>query len=325
MSNLQRTSIKIAFALIGAFLFVYFGSKTGWQRIADTIRDHAFLIVALIVVFTLYHFLRTYTLQLCIPAPSNFWHVFNFRLAGESFAYLAIGTIAGEFVKIVMARDRLPASDAATGIFAEKLIYALSGAAFIISGLFAAVFVLGKNIVILSAISVLTAGFVTLLYLMSSGIRPFTSLLKRYQNTSFFQILIRTEESLFRFRTLYPKRFLGVFLLNFVSFFYPVLETGFIFRALGYDVHFLQLWYLQAVLKTVNTANMILPANLGVFEAAHAFVTQQLMMGAAVGILVAIIVRIRAIAWSLIGYLVFVYLLHHRKSTEPFTEYNQPL
>ena len=325
MSNLQRTSIKIAFALIGAFLFAYFVSKTGWQRIAETIRDHALLIVALIIVFTLYHFLRTYTLQLCIPAPSNFWHVFNFRLAGESFAYLAIGTIAGEFVKIAMARDKLSASDAATGIFAEKLIYALSGAAFIISGLFAAVFVFGKNVMILSAISVLILGFVTLLYLMSSGIRPFTSLLKRYQNTSFFQILIRTEESLFRFRTLYPKRFLAVFLLNFVSFFYPVIETGFIFRALGYDVHFLQLWYLQAVLKTVNTANMILPANLGLFEAAHAIVTKQLMMGAAVGILVAIIVRIRAIAWSLIGYLVFVYLLHHRKRTQPFTEYNQPL
>jgi uncharacterized membrane protein YbhN (UPF0104 family) len=318
MSNLQRNLIKIAFALIGAFLFVYFASKTGWQRIADTIHDHVLLLVALIIVFTLYHFLRTYTLQLCIPAPSNFWHVFNFRLAGESFAYLAIGTIAGEFIKIAMARDRLSATDAATGIFAEKLIYALSGAAFIISGLFAAVFVFGKNVVILSAISVLALGFVSLLYLMSSGIRPFTSLLKRYQNMSFFQILIRTEESLFRFRTLYPKRFLAVFLLNFVSFFYPVIETGFIFRALGYNVHFLQLWYLQSVLKIANTANMILPANLGVFEAAHAMVTKQLMMGAAAGILVAIIVRIRAIAWSFIGYLVFVYLLQKRK-------YNQPL
>lgn len=319
MSNLQRNSIKIAFVIIGALLFAYFAGKTGWQRIADTIHDHAPLLIALIVVFTLYHFLRTFTLQLCIPAPTNFWHVFNFRLAGEAFAYLTIGTIAGEFVKIAMARDKLSASDAATGIFAEKLIYALSGAAFIISGLFAAVFIFGKNVLILSAIPVLTVGFVTLLYLMSSGIRPFTTLLKRYQNKSFFQTLIRTEESLFRFRTLYPTRFLAVFLLNFVSFFYPVIETGFIFRALGYDLNLLQLWYLQAVLKIANTANMILPANIGIFEAAHIFVTKQLMMGTAPGMLVAIIVRIRAIAWSLIGYLVFVYLLHKRK------QYNQPL
>jgi hypothetical protein len=321
MSNLQRTSIKIAFVIIGALLFAYFAGKTGWHRIADTIHDHALLLIALIVVFTLYHFLRAFTLQLCIPAQTNFWHVFNFRLAGEAFAYLTIGTIAGEFVKIAMARDRLSASDAATGIFAEKLIYALSGAAFIISGLFAAVFVFGKNIVILSSISVLTVGFISLLYLMSSGIRPFTTLLKRYQNKSFFQTLIRTEESLFRFRTLYPKRFLLVFLLNFISFFYPVIETGFIFRALGYDLNFLQLWYLQAVLKIANTANMILPANVGIFEAAHVFVTKQLLMGTAPGMLVAVIVRIRAIAWSLIGYLIFIYLIHHRKSTE----YNQPL
>jgi hypothetical protein len=319
MSNLQRNSIKIAFVIIGALLFAYFAGKTGWHRIADTIRDHALLLIALILVFTLYHFLRTFTLQLCIPAPTNFWHVFNFRLAGEAFAYLTIGTIAGEFVKIAMARDKLSASDAATGIFAEKLIYALSGAAFIISGLFAAVFVFGKNILILSAISVLTVGFILLLYLMSSGIRPFTSLLKRYQNKPFFQTLIRTEESLFRFRSLYPKRFLTVFILNFISFFYPVIETGFIFRALGYDLNFLQLWYLQAVLKIANTANMILPANIGIFEAAHVFVTKQLMMGTAPGMLAAIIVRIRAIAWSLIGYLVFVYLLHKRK------QYNQPL
>lgn len=319
MSNLQRNSLKIAFVIIGALLFAYFAGKTGWQRIADTIHDQALLLIALIVVFTLYHFLRTFTLQLCIPAPTNFWHVFNFRLAGESFAYLTIGTIAGEFVKIAMARDKLSASDAATGVFAEKLIYALSGAAFIISGLFAAAFIFGKSVLILSAISVLTVGFVLLLYLMSSGIRPFTTLLKRYQNKSFFQTLIRTEESLFRFRTLYPTRFLAVFLLNFVSFFYPVIETGFIFRALGYDLNLLQLWYLQAVLKIANTANMILPANIGIFEAAHVFVTKQLMMGTAPGMLVAIIVRIRAIAWSLIGYMVFVYLLHKRK------QYNQPL
>lgn len=319
MSNLQRNLIKIAFALIGAFLFAYFAGKTGWQRIADTIHDHALLLVALIIVFTLYHLLRTYTLQLCIPAPSNFWHVFNFRLAGEAFAYLAIGTIAGEFVKIAMARDRLSASDAATGIFAEKLIYALSGAAFIISGLFVAVFIFGKNVLILSAISVLTVGFITLLYLMSSGIRPFTSLLRRYQTKPFFQTLIRTEESLFRFRSLYPRRFIVVFLLNFISFFYPVIETGIIFRALGYDMNFFQLWYLQAILKIANTANMILPANIGMFEAAHIFVTKQLMMGTAPGMLVAIIVRIRAIAWSLIGYFVFLYLLHKRK------QYNQPL
>jgi lysylphosphatidylglycerol synthase-like protein len=318
MSNLQRKSVKIAFVIIGALLFAYFAGKTGWQRIADTIHDHALLLIALIVVFTLYHFLRTFTLQLCIPAKTNFWHVFNFRLAGEAFAYLTIGTIAGEFVKIAMARDKLSVSDAATGIFAEKLIYALSGAAFIISGLFAAVFIFGKNVLILSAISVLTVGFITLLYLMSSGIRPFTSLLKRYQNKAFFQTLIRTEESLFRFRSLYPKKFLAVFLLDFVSFFYPVLEAGFIFGALGYEINFVQLWYLQAVLKIANTANMILPANLGLFEAAHAMVTKQLMMGEAAGILVAIIVRIRAIAWSLIGYLVFVYLLQKRK-------YNQPL
>jgi Lysylphosphatidylglycerol synthase TM region len=319
MSNLQRNSLKIAFVIIGALLFAYFAGKTGWQRIADTIHHQALLLIALIVVFTLYHFLRTFTLQLCIPAPTNFWHVFNFRLAGESFSYLTIGTIAGEFVKIAMARDKLSASDAATGIFAEKLIYALSGAAFIISGLFAAVFVFGKNILILSAISVLTVGFITLLYLMSSGIQPFTSLLKRYQNKPFFQTLIRTEESLFRFRTLYPTRFLAVFVLNFLSFFYPVTETGFIFRAMGYDMNFLQLWYLQAVLKIANTANMILPANIGIFEAAHVFVTKQLMMGTAPGMLAAIIVRIRAIAWSLIGYMVFVYLLHKRK------QYNQPL
>jgi hypothetical protein len=97
------------------------------------------------------------------------------------------------------------------------------------------------------------------------------------------------------------------------------METGFIFRALGFEINFLQLWYLQAVLKIANTANMIVPANIGLFEAAHIFVTKQLMMGTAPGMLVAIIVRIRAIAWSLIGYLVFVYLLHKRK------QYNQPL
>jgi hypothetical protein len=110
---------------------------------------------------------------------------------------------------------------------------------------------------------------------------------------------------------LYPRKFLAVLFLNFVSYFYAVVEAGFIFNVLGHSLDFLQLWYLQAVLKTANSANLILPANIGIFEAAHMMVTQQLMLGTETGMLVALMVRVRAIIWSLIGYFVFLYLLHN--------------
>ena len=122
-----------------------------------------------------------------------------------------------------MARDRLSASDAATGIFAEKLIYALSGAAFIICGLFAAVFVFGKNVAVPFRNFNFDCWLCNTLIFDVFRMRPFTSCLKIYQNTSFFQTLKRTEESLFRFRSLYPKRFLAVF-LNFVSYFIRSLK-----------------------------------------------------------------------------------------------------
>jgi hypothetical protein len=88
-----------------------------------------------------------------------------------------------------------------------------------------------------------------------------------------------------------------------VSYFYPVIETGFIFYALSYSLGFFQLWYLQAVLKTANIANLILPANIGIFEAAHMMVTKQLLLGTEIGMLVALMIRVRSIVWSLIGYL----------------------
>jgi hypothetical protein len=307
----RKSLVKLFLSAAGLILFLFLANSTGWRLILNTIQRHAFFLLILVCVFFLYHLLRTYTLKLCIPAPCNFWHVFQFRLAGESFAYFALGTVAGEFVKIALAKDRLAASDVATGVFAEKLIYSLSGAAFIVCGLLVASYKLGANRWILLVIAILSISFFIVLYLMSSGVRPLSYLFRKYRDKAFFRTLQQSEEGVFRFRSLYPRKFLAVFVLNFASYFYAVVEAGFIFNVLGYSLNFLQLWYLQAVLKTANSANLILPANIGIFEATHMIVTKQLLLGTEAGMLVALMVRVRAILWSLIGYFVFLYLLHN--------------
>jgi hypothetical protein len=304
-------AVKAAAAAGGAYLCFRLVVSAGWREILDAFASHGGALAILTLVYTLYHILRTITLRICTPHPVKFAYLFVVRLAGEAIAYVAVGSILGDALKVVLGRKRIPVVEGATGVFAEKLIYHLSGAGFIIGGLLVAVIHFGAHPVFLGALAAMALLFLGFLSLLSSGARPIARILSKIKerNPALRKAILRTEESLFQFRKERPREFLQAFVLNWISYFYSVGEVFFILYLLRIPCSFWDLWYYQAIVKIMSAASMVVPANLGVFEATNVFLAEQMQFGNQAGMIVALFIRIRAILWSLIGYLCFLFLM----------------
>lgn len=312
--NHIRILLKLLIAGAGTVLSVQLVRAVGWHQIAQAFQHHAAALFLMTVVYLLYHLLRTWTLQICIPYPVRFRKLFPIRLAGEAVAYLAVGSIVGDAAKVALAQREVPAVEGAAGVFAEKLIYHLSGAAFIMGGLFIGMLQFGASKLFLIPFGVMASIFAGFLFLLSSGAKPVSFILGKLRvcRPTLLNFLQRTEESLFQFRKNHPAAFLATVLLDWISYLYAVCEVLFILYLLKIPASFWDIWYFEAMVKMSNSATMVVPANLGIFETTNLLLARQLGFADQAGMIVALFVRIRAIIWCLLGYLCFLVLLKRK-------------
>src|SRR5438094_252975 len=143
ISDKWKTVLKMVIATFGGYLTMRLIQSTGWQKIVSAFRENGQVLALITVVYVTFHLLRTVSLKICLPHKTPFWNLFAVRLAGEAISYIAIGSILGDTMKVVLARERIPVVEGATGVFAEKFIYHLTGAIFLIGGVLIAVGKLG--------------------------------------------------------------------------------------------------------------------------------------------------------------------------------------
>lgn len=316
--NRLRFLLKVLIAIAGVVLSARLIRSVGWDQIAAAFQQHAGALFLMTAVYLVYHLLRTWTLQICIPYKIRFRSLFPIRLAGEAVAYLAVGSIIGDAAKVALARDKVPAVEGATGVFAEKLIYHLSGAAFILGGLFIGMIRFGASKVFLVPFGFMLLVVAGFLFLLSSGAKPISRILSRFlmSRPGMRDFLSRTEESLFQFRRNHPGAFLATLVLDGASYVYSVAEVLFILYLLKTPQSFGDIWYFEAIVKMSNSATMIVPANLGIFETTNLLLARQLGLTDQAGMIVALFIRIRAIIWCLLGYLCFLLLLKRKSASD---------
>jgi hypothetical protein len=311
ISGRWKTVIKMAIATLGGYLTMRLIQVTGWSKITSAFRHNGKVLLLITVFYLTFHLLRTLSLKICLPHKTPFWNLFAVRLAGEAISYIAIGSILGDTMKVVLAREKIPVVEGATGVFAEKLIYHLTGAIFLIGGVLIAVGKLGFDRKLFFFLVTAIGFFLFLIYLLSSGVQPLSRILKKFRvrRPQWREAVLRTEANLFQFRKEHPYAFVFTLMIDLVCYFYASAEVFFLLSVLGMSPRFVDIWYFEAVVKMSNAATILVPANLGVFEATHLYLARQLGFGGDNGLIVALFVRIRAILWALIGYSIFLVML----------------
>src|SRR5262249_5550261 len=254
--------LRLAVAILGITVCYRLFQIAGFQQLAKAITEHWLALIILTATYAVFHVLRTWALMICIPRQTSFWEVFGIRLAGEAMAYAAVGSLLGDTAKVAIGRERIPVRESAIGVFAEKLIYYLSGIAFIAGGLVVAARRVQTSSYLVLTVCVLSAIFLALYGLLASGIRPIARLLKplRVRNAALRQAVLEAEENLFDFRKRYPGKFFAAFFLDLLTYFFCVIQLYYLLPVLGVRASLLELWYYQAVIQIAGAGGIFIPA-----------------------------------------------------------------
>jgi hypothetical protein len=273
--------------VISAAAFVYSVHSLGLTRIRDTIINIGWGFAAILVLSGLREAARARAWTRTLEGPDRLplGEALRARLAGEALnTLLPMGFIVGEPAKAEHVGHRLPFSTAFTGLMIELAFYGAS-----LSVIFGA-----------GAASVLPVWM--FLPLLAAGTIAFALL----ANTLFAPI--------FAFAARDPRRVWEIGILEILYHAFGVVE---VYVTLLMIAPSARAWTTAIVFETVNRGVTIvfkmLPMRLGVDEVSAAMAANGLALGSSIGVMLALVRKLRMLFWSAIGLL----LLGMRASKQP--------
>ena len=301
-------------AVLGLVLFAWYVRKVGPAEIWSGVAQVGWGFSAIIALGGLRFVMRALAWRLCLESPYSlpFPTAFAAVVAGDSIGNLTpLGLFASEPAKAAFVSDRLPLGPTVTALAIENIFYTLSAAAMIGASTVALLLTFelppAVDRAAWTSLVVIGAGFVVTALLLwrqpalvrrlLSHVVPKTSRLQDRVGA-----LHALEEQIYTFAVRRRRVLL------------PLVAAELTFHVLGVAEVYVMWWLIQgaapALLMSfiVEGANRlvavvfkVVPLRTGVDEAATGFLTRMLGFGATLGTTMAIVRKIRTIAWVMVG------------------------
>lgn len=329
----NRTKIIHALALLlGLMLFVWLIYSIGATAILASIKAVGFGFVVLILVSGVRHFLRAAAWWNCFEAGERrfkLFELFNVRLAGEAIRYVSFtGPLFGEPAKAALMRRHTPMVQGLSSVVVENLTYTFSAVLVTISGLILllANFTIHRNIKVAAIVVCLFVAAV--IFVIQYHIRrrsfAFTRLMKRLEhsgvgNKEWFQRkavgIESMEANVYNFYNHRGHSFTRVLSLQLAAHLMNIFEVYLILRFMNLDATFIIAFIIEAMMKIINFVFFFVPGQVGVFEGGNALLLAALGLGATAGVALALVEKIRTLAWTAYGLVVLAFIF--RKDSKP--------
>lgn len=250
----------------------------------------------------------------------SFSEMFQVRLAGEGVGYVSSGgPLFGEPTKVLLLKEKIPIASSLSSVLLERAIYSITVLIVIASSIpvslwrFTSVSDSIKTFQLFFIFIIVT--LLLLVYLMvTKQWRVFTASLNLVKKPPInIQRLARKENAvrqmedhLYLFHRRHPGRFLIILALDLFSHLFTVLEIYLILYLIGVPITLVDAFLIEAFTKVLEVAIVFIPAGIGAFEGGNAMILQLLALGAAPGVSLALIRRIRSLFWAGLGVLVLL-------------------
>jgi hypothetical protein len=230
-----------------------------------------------------------------------------------------LGILASGTSKAVAISNRIPFVAALSSVATENLFYSLITSLFIISG--AIIFLLYNNLEsewilavygLIGLIStLLILGFLMVIRQWHIASEIFNWVYKKEvlqgilkkgrKNIRLFEDLI------FGFYRKHPERFFPIIICQFIYHLCGIAEILFILSKISYVIpSFYSAFLLESVSRVITIMFKLIPFAIGIDEAGSQFISETLMLGAAVGITISILRKGRILFWAIIGFLIIL-------------------
>ncbi len=316
-------TFAVIFTIFGVLLFAYFVYSVGITEIIEGVEKIGIAGFALIVfLYLLRIIVRAIAWKLSVSHEYklSFNDTFQAVIIGEAVSsVIPLGILASGTSKAVAVANRVPLVVGLSSVATENLFYTLVTGTFIICGAIA--FLLGVEVESIWLIPVF--GVIGLiLLLIAFGI---FAIIKQWHLVSgicnFFydrhilrgilehgrEQALEFEHLIFDFYRQKSANFLPIILCEMLYHVFGIAEVWFILSKISDVMPTLyNSFLLESVSRVVAITFKLIPFAIGVDEASSQFITENLSLGVAVGVTIAILRKGRILFWAICGILLIL-------------------
>jgi phosphatidylglycerophosphate synthase len=236
------------------------------------------------------------------------------RLASEAAGQAgALGLVFGEGLRVSALGDNIPIDSRISSVTLDRTMFIASGAIVSIVGVVAALLLMPLThalrlyAALFAAISfglicVVTMAMLNRWLFVSRTVRVFCRLtFLRYRVEAKLPLIHSVENKLFDFHRSAPVAFWASLALNLSSHAMAILEVYLILWLMGIKIGLMGALVFEGLTKLVNAIGTFNPGNIGSYEGGNMLIAKMLGLTGAVGLLVAVARRVRAIFWTAVG------------------------
>lgn len=316
----RRLLVPIAAALGGILLFAYSIDSVGWTNVVEGIRRVGWGFVPILILSGLRFVLRAAAWRLCMPPDAQFslGQAFMAFLSGDAIGNVTpFGLLASEPAKVFLVRHRLATREAAASLAVDFVVYSLSAVSLIVVGLTVLLLTvpltLGWQEIVVMALLLLAGTVVLVLRAVGGTWRP-----ERGERPAWRARLARLRQSVLAFSAGHRGRLWRAFALDLVFQAVAVLEVFITLRWLLPEGPSLREAVIFGALdRTIIIAFKFIPFRLGIDEASSGGMAALLGWPAATGVALALVRKVRSIAWVGVGLLL---IAAHPSQAAPGTD-----
>jgi hypothetical protein len=303
----RRQAVAVAAALAGAVLFAWAIRDVGWSEVSAGVRRVGWGLVPILLLAGGRFAVRAEAWRQCMPPQIriSFRRAFAAYLAGDAVGNVTpLGLLASEPAKVFLTRHRLATREAASSLALDVFIYSISVVAMIGVGLVALLTTVPLPGGWAAGIAV---GMVALAVASAVALRVAAGTWDagRGPRPAWRARLAGLRESALAFSGGRPWRLWRVFVLHLVFHVLAFLEVFVTLRwLLGDETPTLaQALIFSALDRAVIVLFKFVPFRIGIDEASAGGMAALLGWGAATGVALAIVKKVRGLAWAGVGLL----------------------
>lgn len=314
-------TLQLALAGAGLLLFALLVHAVGRDGLVEDLRSFGWALVGVVAFELVIDACNTAAWRRTLPpdAPLGFWLLFWVRQAGVAINQLTpTATVGGEVAKAVLLRPRAPVVTVGASLVAARMSYAVGQTIVVLLGLSAILSRtrdtpdLARAIVV--AVAATVAGVGAFVWLQRRGIfAPIVAGARRLGVAhKWIERLhaggLALDRQLAAFYRDRPLAFAVSVLWHVVGQLVGLLQLAFILATLGYPASLATCLAIEAFALVLDSAAFLVPGRIGVQEAGRVLVFTTFGFGPAVGLAVAVIVRLTQLIVAGLGMAAFAAL-----------------
>ncbi len=315
--------IKFLLLAIGFYILYITIRAVGIEHILSNIVALRWKLLPLLFIYSFIFFFDTigwsFAFPKSLPRHIPFWDLYRIRIVGETLNAVIpwAASLGGEPVKTQLLKTRynVPLAEGYASILIVHTTFWISLNIFIIGAILATLRAMPLTPVLWQSVMIFlfVLGIIAALLVIGLHFGIFKKVHRVGESLKWWgdkseekkHRFLQLDSEIKKFYTSDPRRFLASIFFNFIGWFVGVFEVYWIAKILHIPINFAEAWLFEALIQVLRIITFIIPSSIGTQEGGIVLIFVQFGLDKSLGLMFAIVRRMREIVWLSFGLLLW--------------------